>query len=81
MTHSSPPRFFLSRKPILKRGDRGEAVAELQRRLRREDLDIAVDGAFGPATELALKVYQAGQRLKSDGIAGPLTWAQFEDSG
>lgn len=65
----------------LKRGDHGEAVERLQAQLKREDLDITIDGFFGPATELAVKVYQTGQRLKADGIVGPQTRAQFEDSG
>lgn len=67
--------------PRLCRGMRGPAVADLQRRLRREDLDILVDGIFGPATELAVKVYQTGQGLVPDGIAGPVTFAQFSETG
>lgn len=66
---------------VLKRGSQGDAVKDLQFRLRREDLDITIDGSFGAATELAVKIYQSGQRLKSDGIVGPKTWAQFQESG
>ena len=66
---------------LLKRGDHGAAVAHLQAKLTREDLCIAIDGDFGPATELAVKIYQTGQRLCGDGVVGVKTWAQFKDSG
>lgn len=65
----------------VKRGSTGKEVRELQSRLRREDLDIVVDGVFGAATELAVKIYQGGQHIYTDGIVGPKTWTQFEDSG
>jgi peptidoglycan hydrolase-like protein with peptidoglycan-binding domain len=53
---------------MLKRGDRGPAVAILQRRLR-----IPADGVFGPITERAVKRYQRRHRLVPDGIVGPIT--------
>ncbi|MGE5623692.1 MAG: peptidoglycan-binding domain-containing protein, partial [Methanocella sp.] len=55
----------------LRRGHRGEAVAELQRRLSA--LGYApgpVDGRFGQLTEEAVIQLQADYRLKQDGIAG-----------
>lgn len=67
--------------PSLRRGMSGPEVCDLQRRLRRQDLDLLVDGFFGPATELAVKVYQTGQGLVPDGIAGPVTFAQFSETG
>ena len=66
---------------ILRRGDRGALVKHLQTKLKREDLDIACDGIFGAATELAVKIYQTGQHLHGDGIVGPKTWTQLDDSG
>jgi len=65
----------------LQRGDCGQDVEKLQRKLLREDIPVAVDGIFGPQTENAVKIYQQGQGLKADGIVGPHTWTQFEDSG
>ncbi|MEP2942606.1 MAG: peptidoglycan-binding domain-containing protein [Hyphomicrobiales bacterium] len=79
MTFSNPS-IPLS-QTLLKRGDRGVAVEHLQAKLNREDLCIATDGNFGPATELAVKIYQKGQRLHGDGVVGARTWAQFADSG
>lgn len=64
---STPPR---SARPVLRRGARGPAVAELQRALR-----IAEDEAFGPGTETALIAFQRRRQLRPDGVAGAMTWA------
>jgi peptidoglycan hydrolase-like protein with peptidoglycan-binding domain len=53
---------------MLKRGDRGAAVAILQRRL-----GISADGVFGPITERAVKRYQRRHGLVPDGVVGPIT--------
>jgi hypothetical protein len=53
---------------MLKRGDRGSAVAILQRRL-----GIAADGVFGPLTERAVKRFQRRRGLVPDGVVGPIT--------
>lgn len=56
--------------PTLRRGDKGPEVALLQ-----DALGIAADGVFGPATERALKAWQAAHGLVPDGVCGPKTWA------
>jgi peptidoglycan hydrolase-like protein with peptidoglycan-binding domain len=53
---------------MLKLGDRGGAVRDLQERL-----DISADGVYGPDTEAAVLQYQAFQGLTQDGIAGAET--------
>lgn len=64
---------------VLRPGDTGEAVRVLQQALsdsgRRGVRGIAVDGAFGAQTEMALRNYQAARGLTVDGIAGPATRA------
>ncbi len=57
---------------ILKRGMSGEPVKRLQTKL-----GVEADGAFGPATEKALKDYQTQQKIAVDGIAGPDTFAHM----
>ena len=54
----------------LKRGSRGPVVVQLQRRLH-----LPSDGVFGPATERAVRRYQARRRLTVDGVVGPRTAA------
>lgn len=57
-------------RPVLKRGDRGESVRELQTKLRKY-LNVSVDGVFGAETERLLKIFQRQEGLEPDGIAGP----------
>lgn len=60
---------------ILKRGSRGAAVRDFQQLINRAvgGPAVAIDGDFGPATELAVKAAQQRLELVVDGIAGPQT--------
>jgi soluble lytic murein transglycosylase-like protein len=55
---------------VLRSGDRGAAVAAVQRRL-----GVAADGVFGPATRRAVKSFQRRRGLAADGIVGSRTAA------
>lgn len=56
---------------ILKRGDRGAAVKDLQQRLNTFGwYDLTIDGSFGPATENAVKDFQKKMNITVDGSAG-----------
>lgn len=59
---------------VLRQGDRGDGVRDLQRRLAATGVVLAVDGVFGPATRRALRAFQRSAGLRPDGIAGPMTW-------
>ncbi|WP_370318591.1 N-acetylmuramidase domain-containing protein [Oricola sp.] len=59
---------------MLRRGDRGEAVKDLQRALTAAGYPIAQDGVFGPATAGAVERFQSARGLGADGIAGPATF-------
>lgn len=61
--------------PVLSRGSKGGDVVDLQRGLSTYGLPLAIDGDFGPATELAVKAFQRLYGLVSDGIAGARTFA------
>jgi len=55
---------------VIREGDRGSDVAEVQQRLR-----LTPDGRFGPNTTAAVKAFQKGRGLAADGVVGPGTWA------
>jgi cell wall-associated NlpC family hydrolase len=55
--------------PTLQRGDRGRAVATLQR-----GLHVRADGLFGVGTARAVRRFQRRHGLHADGVAGPATW-------
>lgn len=56
-------------RPTLRRGDRGPDVQAIQRAV-----GAAPDGTFGPATETAVRGFQARHGLAVDGVVGPATW-------
>ena len=64
---------------VLRKGDRGASVAELQRLVKRGH-PVGVDRAFGPETYRAVRAFhsqsldQHGQALVIDGVVGPITW-------
>lgn len=60
--------------PVLAKGTKGPDVARLQSLLIEAGIRLSVDSDFGPKTEAALKAFQRGRGLVSDGVAGPYTW-------
>lgn len=64
--------------PTLKRGDRGQAVSELQQKLVARGYKLTVDGSFGPKVEAAVRDFQEGKGLVADGIVGRATWAALD---
>ena len=66
---------------ILKFGDSGEKVTELQNILiRLAYLSGEADGDFGEATESALKSFQRDNDLDADGICGEQTFNLLQNS-
>lgn len=69
-------------RPIRK-GDRGPAVEDVQRRLRVLGADLGltgIDGVFLGATLAAVQSFQRQQALTEDGEVGPATWAALVDA-
>ncbi|GGY03848.1 N-acetylmuramidase domain-containing protein [Paludibacterium paludis] len=58
---------------VLKKGDHGSAVQELQVKLNTHGAKLAVDGWFGEATEAAVAMVQRRAGLVVDGMAGQKT--------
>jgi N-acetylmuramoyl-L-alanine amidase len=67
--------------PLLRAGDRGAAVRDLQERLVAAGRLVRVDGIYSDATRYAVESFQAQRGLRVDGICGPETWAALIESG
>ena len=71
--------------PLLRRGDRGPAVKRLQVALvvravmTAEQMRTGV-GVFGPLTEAAVREFQRQRGLAVDGLVGPLTWRELDNT-
>ncbi len=63
---------------ILKRGDRGDDVKDLQHQLNENGAHIEEDGKFGPLTLGALSAYQRAHGMRPDGSVGPRVRAAFK---
>jgi N-acetylmuramoyl-L-alanine amidase len=69
---------------IIRAGDGGDDVRDLQQRLLALQSSIEadeLDGRFGPSTEIAVRAFQAERRLPVDGLVGPDTWSQLVEAG
>lgn len=58
---------------VLRPGDKGAEVKELQEYLVKLGFKIAIDGKYGKETTAAVKAFQQVHSLKIDGKAGPNT--------
>ncbi|MBN2362384.1 MAG: murein L,D-transpeptidase catalytic domain family protein [Deltaproteobacteria bacterium] len=68
-------------RALLRRGQSGEAVRQLQQMLNASGAQLDVDGLFGPATEQAVQRFQAQQGLDPDRLVGSLTLSALERGG
>ena len=67
-------------KPVLRKGDKGEAVKEVQERLITAGYDLGrwgADGDFGAKTKAAVKKFQREKKITVDGVVGPQTWSKL----
>jgi hypothetical protein len=84
-TSSSTTSTTVAQEPVgatLRRGDRGPAVAQLQRDLHA--LGYWLGGrndSYGLLTEQAVTAFQKVEGLERDGVAGPATLAALDGAG
>jgi murein L,D-transpeptidase YcbB/YkuD len=69
--------------PTLSEGDTGQDVKHLQCLLNdgpnlelliQKQVDVEIDGDFGPVTKQAVKQIQSDEGIDVDGAVGPCTW-------
>lgn len=66
-------------KPTLRKGDKGEAVKDLQEALNKLGYDCgSSDGIFGTKTKDAVERFQKALGLSVDGIVGRNTWKALD---
>lgn len=68
---------------VLRAGDHGDAVRDLQHRLVGAGLTVAPDefASYGEDTERAVREFQTHRSIRVDGIVGPETWGALVESG
>lgn len=67
----------VTKTAVLRRGSKGLDVRQMQGWLRLLGYAITVDGDFGPATDSAVRAFQARAGLSIDGAVGPATFAML----
>ncbi|SES00537.1 peptidoglycan-binding protein [Salisediminibacterium halotolerans] len=66
---------------VLRSGDRGGAVSDLQSELNdATSHSLTVDGVYGPKTRAAVTAFQQSAGIGVDGIAGPNTYSAITGS-
>lgn len=68
----------VAKRPTLRKGNKGNDVLYLQKKLAELGYDVKPDGIFGPQTHAALLNYQIDNNLLVDGICGPETWRSLK---
>lgn len=69
-----------SNAPFLRRGSRGDAVADVQQLLRsRGFYNGAIDGIYGPQTASAIITFQRSRNLPANGAIEARTWESLID--
>lgn len=74
----APAKPKVNGLPMLRQGDKSEAVRAAQFLLNGRKCSVGIwgaDGDFGPQTKSAVLAFQRRNELEADGIVGPETWA------
>jgi len=73
--------YGMEKLRLLRIGSKGEAVADIQRRLKKLGYAIAeLEGTFGEATNTCVKQFQQNRGLLVDGIVGEETWQDLVEA-
>ena len=69
------PHSPTASRPVLRMGDTGNDVIDLQSELIDAGYRVRADGKFGPHTDEAVRDFQERHELTVDGVVGARTWA------
>jgi hypothetical protein len=73
---------FGASHPMLRRGNQGPSVAELQEKLNHAIASgLDPDGIFGSKTDGSVRNFQSTRHLDVDGIVGDQTWGALDQAG
>ncbi|MDT9593369.1 peptidoglycan-binding protein [Nocardioides zeae] len=72
---SSAPPASAATWPVLRSGSIGAEVTAAQHLLTARGHATGADGAFGPATDSAVRAFQSGAGIAVDGVVGSGTWS------
>ena len=76
---AQPVKMVSVQLPVIRKGDKGPAVAMLQAALKYHGYDPkGIDGDFGTRTHNMLMAFQAEHGLEADAICGPASWAEVQ---
>ena len=67
-------KYVTIEMPVLRKGDKVQAVKTLQACLDVYGYGLSIDGSFGGKTETALKDFQKKHGLTVDGVCGKNSW-------
>lgn len=59
---------------VVRAGSRGDAVRQVQQRLRDRGWRLTVNGVFDATTDRVVRKFQKEKGLVADGVVGPKTW-------
>lgn len=79
LVHDFTPVTVDPKRAMLRKGDRGNSVKEMQRLLNAAGATpkLKEDGDFGPASDKAVRAWQKANGLVPDGLFGPASWAKI----
>ncbi|AEH03586.1 transglycosylase [Pseudomonas phage PhiPA3] len=65
---------------LLKKGDKGDAVKQLQQKLKDLGYTLGVDGNFGNGTDTVVRSFQTKMKLSVDGVVGNGTMSTIDST-
>ena len=77
--NGTTPSIINKKRPTLRIGSKGEDVLYLHKQLKKCGYGVdPKSDYFSSLTDLCVQNFQVSHFLKSDGIVGPLTWAEID---